>query len=42
MKARTRAARYRLDRTVERYCALYRGLIANAQLRAVSLQEACA
>jgi glycosyltransferase involved in cell wall biosynthesis len=41
MKARTRAGRYPLDTTVNRYCALYRRLIADAP-RAASLQEACA
>jgi glycosyltransferase involved in cell wall biosynthesis len=41
-KARTRATRYPLDTTVERYCALYDRLTAHAPPRAASLQEACA
>jgi glycosyltransferase involved in cell wall biosynthesis len=41
-KARTRAARYPLDTIVERYCALYGQLAADAPPRAACLQKACA
>jgi glycosyltransferase involved in cell wall biosynthesis len=41
-KARARAARYPLERTVERYSALYARLVAAKRREASVLQEACA
>jgi hypothetical protein len=41
-KARARAARYPLERTVERYTALYARLVAAKRREASVLQEACA
>jgi glycosyltransferase involved in cell wall biosynthesis len=41
-KARARAARYPLERTVERYTALYARLVAVKRREASVLQEACA
>jgi len=42
IKARARAARYPLERMVERYCELYGRLIAAKPRPASALQEACA